>query len=797
LLPFSPPFLFMLYPLSAIAVYGLLFGLRYLLTFLDLKKTKFQYAEYTLKSSAEVPDYIQQLFQSAIQELAPLGFKPCRYRQIKPIFQIQPPTFWGLLFYHPGCKTYAEVDMRLWIETGDRFEISFVTFFRDKSWLITMNGKAHRVIDDRANTILQDAYVLDVVAQWQVHQTRLQALAATQPPFGLAPEAFTKLMQRQTKQYIDRAVEQQILSPDPTPGLFRYKTQAVLKKVHPLLKGSQKAAKLSQQRQKAIDANPTAVSELPIELEVESFERMEKMQQGGVSRKFRGWLLIGSLAAFVAVYTHILTPARMLIFVGVLLFHEAGHIVAMRLCGYRNTAILFLPFLGALATASHREGTTLSQKVWISIAGPLPGLSLGIGLALALQTGWIPPSQQADWMHELQWILIGLNLFNLLPIYPLDGGQIADLLLVSIHPYLGVLFKLCGVVVLGLLSLVLGKPLLFGFTVLIGLTLPHSFRSAKAIAKLHKSLRQRMSADRTIDRQLTLALIVKQMRQLGYGQQPFSKRYTLAKELLDRRHELRAKWITKLALVLLYGGSLIGGVAGTIQAIAPEWIEVAQSFYQTPEQRRAAFLAKQQRQIQELTASIQRNPNDAEAYANRANAKLFLNDLQGAIADSDQVIRLKPNDTEALLTRARFRQQAKDLPGALQDLDRAIEIDPKDKDAYYHRAMLDMALQNHQAALNDYNQIVILDPQDLSAYLGRGQMRCQLKDYKGAIADANAVIALEPRYPEAYDLRSEARQGLGDRAGAIADQQKAEELADSWDDDLLDQGDLLDSKEGI
>ena len=779
----------MLYLLYAIAFYALLFGLRYLLTFLNLNKTTFQYAEYTLKPSAEVPDYIQRLFQSAIQELAPLGFKPCRYQQIKPISQIQPPTFWGLLLYHPGCKTYAAVEMRLVIDTGDRFEISFVTCFRDKSLLMTMNGKAHRVINNIPNTILQDAYVLDVSAQWQVHQTKLQELAATQSPFGFAPEAFTHLVQQNAKQFIDRAVKQQILLPDSTPGLFRYKTQAALKQVHPLIKGSQKAAKLSQQRQKKANTNPIAspVSELPIELEVESFERMEHMQKGLVSRKFRGWLLIGSLAAFMVVYTHVLTLERMLIFVGVLLFHELGHIVAMRLCGYRNTAILFLPFLGAVATASQREGTTLSQKVWISIAGPLPGLILGVGLTLALQAGWIPPSQQAGWIHELQWMLIGLNLFNLLPIYPLDGGQIADLLLVSIDPFLGVLFKLCGVAILGLLSLVLGNPMLIGFTVLIGLTLPNSFRSAKVIATLRKSLWQPMSADRTVDRKMALTAIFKQLRQLGYGQLPFSKRYVLAKDLLDRRHEFRAKWITKLALVLLYGGSLLGGVAGTIQAFAPQWIEMAQMLHQTPEQRKVYFLAKQQQELQDLTASIQRNPNDAEAYADRANARMFLKDLQGAIADSDQVIRLKPNDVKALLTRSRFRQQAKDLPGALQDLNRAIEIDTKNLMAYYSRASLYTVLKNHQAALSDYSQILTVNPQDLEAHINRGQIRCQMKDYKGAIADANAVITLEPRSSEAYNLRGEARQGLGDRAGAIADQQKVEELSNGWDEDLLDQ----------
>ena len=405
------------------------------------------------------------------------------------------------------------------------------------------------------------------------------------PGSDLRLKSYTKLMQQRVQQYIDRAVEQKLLLREPTPGQFRYRTGAALKRVHPLLKGSQKAVKLSQQRQQKAKLGGSPVLELPIELEVESFERMEYMQQGLVGRKFRGWLLVGSLAAFVAVYMQVLTVERMLIFVGVLLFHELGHVVAMRLCGYRNAGILFLPFLGAVATASRRDGATLSQKVWISIAGPLPGLILGIGLALALQSGWIQ-SEPSSWMYELQWMLIGLNLFNLLPIYPLDGGQIADLLLVSIHPSLGSLSKVCGVVLLGLFALVSGRPLLIGFTVLIGLSLPNSFRSAEVAAALRKTLPP--STDRTT----ALALIFKQFRQFDYGQLPFSKRYVLAKDLLDRRHEFRAKWITKLALVLLYGGSLLGGVRRVRfrRFCPPDWIEMVQNASsETPEQIQSVF----------------------------------------------------------------------------------------------------------------------------------------------------------------------------------------------------------------
>jgi Zn-dependent protease len=71
----------------------------------------------------------------------------------------------------------------------------------------------------------------------------------------------------------------------------------------------------------------------------------------------------------------------------------------------------------------------------------LPGLFLGIGLAIATSLHHTDPEQfmrwytaKENWTRDVTGILIGLNLFNLMPMYPLDGGQVADLLLFSRNP---------------------------------------------------------------------------------------------------------------------------------------------------------------------------------------------------------------------------------------------------------------------------------------------------------------------------------------------------------------------------
>ncbi|HOZ85343.1 MAG TPA: hypothetical protein PK191_07625 [Niabella sp.] len=111
----------------------------------------------------------------------------------------------------------------------------------------------------------------------------------------------------------------------------------------------------------------------------------------------------------------------LLVIFGVMLLHEAGHLVAMKLFRYTDVTIFFLPFVGAFAKGSKRE---LSQKqsAIIYLAGPLPGAILGIVLHLShseMTLGDIPVQLVAQ-------LLIWGNLMNLLPIYPLDGGQLLN-----------------------------------------------------------------------------------------------------------------------------------------------------------------------------------------------------------------------------------------------------------------------------------------------------------------------------------------------------------------------------------
>lgn len=103
-------------------------------------------------------------------------------------------------------------------------------------------------------------------------------------------------------------------------------------------------------------------------------------------------------------------------------FHEAGHALAMRLCGYRDIHIFFVPLLGAM-TVARPAVTTVRDRLAVLLAGPLPGLWLAVVL-LALDQTYGP----VRLLRAAALTLLILNGLNLLPITPLDGGRALEAL---------------------------------------------------------------------------------------------------------------------------------------------------------------------------------------------------------------------------------------------------------------------------------------------------------------------------------------------------------------------------------
>ena len=124
----------------------------------------------------------------------------------------------------------------------------------------------------------------------------------------------------------------------------------------------------------------------------------------------------GTMLVSVAAYSLIWGWKFALGFVALLFVHEMGHVIQLRREGVEASAPVFIPFLGAAVGAKSLGGNALAEAR-VGLAGPVLG-SLGAAacIPIAVATG-------NEFWKALAFTGFFLNLFNLLPVVPLDGGR--------------------------------------------------------------------------------------------------------------------------------------------------------------------------------------------------------------------------------------------------------------------------------------------------------------------------------------------------------------------------------------
>jgi Zn-dependent protease len=103
-------------------------------------------------------------------------------------------------------------------------------------------------------------------------------------------------------------------------------------------------------------------------------------------------------------------------FVLLLLVHEMGHVIQLRREGIKASAPLFIPFLGAVVGAKSL-GDDAAAEARVGLAGPILG---SLGAAAVMAAGF---ALDSDLLRALAFTGFFLNLFNLIPVTPLDGGR--------------------------------------------------------------------------------------------------------------------------------------------------------------------------------------------------------------------------------------------------------------------------------------------------------------------------------------------------------------------------------------
>jgi Zn-dependent protease len=124
----------------------------------------------------------------------------------------------------------------------------------------------------------------------------------------------------------------------------------------------------------------------------------------------------GTMLVSIAAYSLIWGWRFALGFVVLLFVHEMGHVIQLRREGIKASAPVFIPFMGAVVWAKSLGGNAAAEAR-VGLAGPILGtMGAAACIPLASATG-------SDFWNALAFTGFFLNLFNLLPVVPLDGGR--------------------------------------------------------------------------------------------------------------------------------------------------------------------------------------------------------------------------------------------------------------------------------------------------------------------------------------------------------------------------------------
>ena len=139
--------------------------------------------------------------------------------------------------------------------------------------------------------------------------------------------------------------------------------------------------------------------------------------------KFKIFATAGTMAVSIAAYALLWGWKFGIALVLLIFVHELGHVIELRRQGVPASAPLFIPFLGAMVGMKQ-----LPADVWrearVALAGPILG---SVGAAACWAAG---EAYDSEFLVAMAFVGFFLNLFNLLPIVPLDGGRAVA----ALHP---------------------------------------------------------------------------------------------------------------------------------------------------------------------------------------------------------------------------------------------------------------------------------------------------------------------------------------------------------------------------
>ncbi len=504
----------------------------------------------------QVPEDTKERLAPGLDLLLSLGFaQPVAQRTVSQLLAGQLVDQFQLTLTHPKVPAAAFLTTTVLPDGPRQWTIHFVSRTREGHTLLTRNRASITGPLPLRDVTTHDVWLPDWPAVWKAHVAAMRVMAPRPAQWsGMTSEAWSRASADADRASFQvRQMHGQLVWAGD--GGYRISARWALSMLG-------RAWMVAHHTWRPMAADRLAASKkVPPSLSamVAAYEQHSRRHPSGGWSAGAKWLLFFASAAVAALSFGLNMDLQALAaLLLVLLVHEGGHFLAMRQAGYQDLKVFFLPFLGAAVSGRH-EQPTVRQELTVLFAGPLPGLVLGLVALL-----YVPADVLGEFGHACALLAVILNAFNLLPIHPLDGGKIFEILLLSRWPGLAFAGRVLGVLGLGALAWTmkgaLAQGVMLGFVFLMALGLPQHWREARVARALRASGRHAGLA-----RPAALKALFSTFSQLGYGRLAWPSQKALVDALLPATLRPRLTRPGRAAGLAFYAFSvalpLLGAVA--------------------------------------------------------------------------------------------------------------------------------------------------------------------------------------------------------------------------------------------
>jgi Zn-dependent protease len=461
--------------LGLAGVFALLRFLRYALGARIFLCSAIQEGPATPCADSALPDGEREILESFDSELAQVGWRPLGYLAHAPLLTYYGGSEYVRVFSSPVASTEIQVSRRLAPEYGMLLKFQLTTSLRDGRSLLTTDVgiPLEQWVPTVTAEVCPGATLHELLAR---HQQRVAGVerdlvVADSPTLEAAARSSTHANAAVRAEFRKRRWS--VSTRDPSldritlRGAFCMVNRSMQAFGRKGVSRAPPAERTEENRRRRIEADLLCVRHVA---------REPRTAPG------TPWPLLAMIAA-----TAIASIAGMaalwnlevsLVIFAVLLLHEAGHAIAMRIAGHSAVHIFFVPFLGAL-TVGQPTNPSIGRRLAILLAGPVPGLGIAVALLAVYAT-----EHQRLWLVAAVGFLF-INALNLLPVVPLDGGRFFEVL-TRPEGVLRLVLQWASTAGLAGLAWALEDPVLAGLALVFAFMIPRqlqAFRFRRALAE--------------------------------------------------------------------------------------------------------------------------------------------------------------------------------------------------------------------------------------------------------------------------------------------------------------------------